>query len=191
MFSNPTATKPGASYHHLSPYFQYLLNDLPTSPFGSLWSIPQSVMIRKPKSIMSLIWSAPHSGFLWNSEEKTKSFKDYKTTCDVTPLLLNLIFPPHSLLQPCCFPRGALRYQVQPTSGSLHSVPLPMMLYLQTSMWISGLPPSLYSVSAQRSPCQSGPCWSCFTKEFPYCYSVWLPYFVFPLNNVYNHLTEF
>lgn len=41
-------------------------------------------------------------------------------------------------------------------------------------------PPSLYSVSVQRSPCHSRPCWRLYIKDYPYHYSlsVYLPLFL-------------
>lgn len=75
------------------------------------------------------------------------------------------------------------------SSGPLHFlVPLPVIFFLQISMW---LPPSLYSVSAQSSPCHCGPCWSLYIKGYPYHFSVWLPYFGFPLCNGHHHLMDF
>ena len=48
-----------------------------------------------------------------------------------------------------------------------------------SSLCLNALPPDiymapslLYSVSAQRSLCQNGPCWSLYIKEYPYHYSL-------------------
>lgn len=61
-------------------------------------------------------------------------------------------------------------FRRNPTSGPLLLlVLLSGMLFPLISIWP---PPSLYSVSAQRSPCQSSPCWPLYIKEHPYHYSM-------------------